>query len=95
MRSGSACRSFTAIGRVKNGVVYQFEQTNDFKPYRIDVDFYECAEAPIEPLLDRLSFTKGNRNWGLMFRRGHFEVSDSDFQIIAYALGVRAEIDVS
>jgi len=37
-------------------------------------------------LLDRLSFTRGKRNWGCLFRTGHFKISREDFMIIAEAM---------
>jgi predicted RNA-binding protein len=30
----------------------------EFKPYRVDVKFLKCREAPIKPLIEKLSFIK-------------------------------------
>ena len=84
---------FTAVGRVKTGEVYQFDMGNGFMPYRLDVDFLSCRDVPILPLLDKLSFTKDKKNWGQQFRFGHFEISESDFTIIANEMGVRIDLD--
>ena len=51
------------------------------------VDYADAAEAPIAPLLDRLDFTRGNRNWGYQMRFGLFEISEADFRTIAAAMG--------
>src|SRR5438046_9648638 len=53
---GEPLQSFTAIGTIVSGEVYQVEMAADFKPYRIDVPFLHCIEAPIKPLIARLSF---------------------------------------
>ena len=77
------CRAFTAIGEIRNGEVYKFDMGDGFIPYRMDVDFFECVEAPIESLLEQLSFIKDKKRWGYPFRTGHFEISEPDFNIIA------------
>jgi hypothetical protein len=59
---------------------------------RRDVDFLKAREAPIRPLLETLSFTKGRASWGYAFRRGSFAVSEADFRAIAEAMGVGAKL---
>ena len=51
---GEVLQSFTAIGVVTSGHIYQVEMTPEFRPYRVDVKFLKCHEAPIRPLLDKL-----------------------------------------
>lgn len=80
------CKAFTAIGRIADGDVRQVTMAEDFQPFRRDVAFVACVDAPIAPLLDRLSFTAGTRNWGFTFRRGHFEIPEADFLAIADAM---------
>lgn len=77
------CRKFTAIGTVEPGDPYIFEMSKDFHPWRRDVSFLEAKEMAIEPLLDRLSFIKDKKKWGFPFRRGSFEISYEDFEVIA------------
>ncbi|MBP2227651.1 hypothetical protein J2847_000933 [Azospirillum agricola] len=74
---------FTAIGLVREGTPYQFDMGGGFVPFRRDVDWLKAREAPIRPLLDRLDFTGGTRNWGYQLRFGLFEVSDHDMRCIA------------
>lgn len=38
--------------------------------------------APIRPLLDRLSFIKERRNWGVHFRQSAIRISEKDFQLV-------------
>ncbi|KAJ1561240.1 hypothetical protein HK405_004513 [Cladochytrium tenue] len=63
-----------------------------------------AAEVPAAPLLEKMSGPGGGqgatgvekdettgargRRWGMAFRRGHFEVSERDFAIIAAAMGI-------
>jgi hypothetical protein len=90
---GEPVQAFTAIGRIKPGEAYQGDMGGGFHPTRRDIAFLErAAEAPIRPLLDRLSFTSGKSSWGYAFRRGSFAVSAEDFLIIAEAIGVRAKV---
>ena len=83
---GDALQHFTAIGVVISGEVYQVEMTPDLKPYRLDVRFFECREAPIRPLIERLSFIRSKTHWGAAFRFGWLEVPEDDFALIADAM---------
>jgi hypothetical protein len=84
---GEPLQRFTAIGVVVTGEVYQVEMTPSFKPYRVDVRFLRCREAPIRPLLEQLSFIKNKTSWGAAFRHGHVRIPASDFRLIARAMG--------
>jgi len=77
------CQKFTAIGTVIGEETYQFHMTSSFVPYRRDVIYQPCVDAPIHPLLDQLSFTAGKSNWGFKFRLGHFEITANDFLLLA------------
>ena len=76
-------QSFTAIGIVRQGDAYQVDMGGDFCPFRRNVDWLPSTEVPIAPLLDRLSFTAGKRNWGYQLRCGLFAISEDDWQLIA------------
>jgi len=82
------CQAFILIGIVRAGEPYQVTMSDDFKPFRRDVDWKSQNEAPIAPLLDELDFTKSRRNWGYQLRFGLFTVSDHDIELIARAMGV-------
>ena len=86
-RSKEKLQSFTAIGKVIDGDVYQFEISQDFKPYRCDVKFYQnFKDVHISKVKSQLSITQGN--YGMLFRRGHLEMPESDFIIIANSMGI-------
>jgi len=85
------CQRFTAIGRVSGKEPYLFQMSADFIPWRRDVRFISCKEAPIEPLIIKLSFIHDKCRWGFPFRRGCFSVIEADFLLIAMAMGVELE----
>jgi len=80
-------QSFTAVGRVRQGEVYEGAMGGGFTPARRDVDWCDAKEAPIKPQLDRLDFTAGRPNWGYQLRFGLFEISEHDFRLISEAMG--------
>jgi len=84
---GEPLKAFTALGVITTGEVYQVEMNPDFKPYRVDVEFFECQEAPIQPLIEQLSFIKSKTHWGAAFRFGQIKVPERDFLLIAKAMG--------
>ncbi|MGZ8808896.1 MAG: EVE domain-containing protein, partial [Mycobacterium sp.] len=53
---GEPLQAFTAIGQVADDEPYQTEVTPDFQPWRRNVDFLDCTETPIRPLLEQLDF---------------------------------------
>ena len=88
---GELLQSFTAIGVICSGEVYQVKMTKDFEPYRVEVTFFKAKETPIKPLIEALSFIKNKTRWGAAFRFGHLRVPAEDFMLIAKAMGVEAK----
>ncbi|RWM25472.1 EVE domain-containing protein [Mesorhizobium sp.] len=80
-------QSFTALGTVREGEVYQGIMGGGFTPARRDVDWSDAKEVLIKPLLDRLDFTAGKPNWGYQLRFGLFEIGEHDFRLIGEAMG--------
>lgn len=81
---GEPLKALTAIGNVRDTPPYQAEMRFGGMGYRIDIDWREATETPIASLTDRLEFTRGN--WGMLARRGLFDISDADFQTIRAAM---------
>jgi hypothetical protein len=80
-------QAFTALGTVKAGEPYAFDMGEGFVPFRRDVAWEQDAgEAPIAPLLDRLSFTAGRASWGYAFRFGLLQATAEDMDLIAGAM---------
>jgi predicted RNA-binding protein len=77
------CRKFTAIGKVKDELVYQVRMNENFAAFRRGVEFYRSSEAPIQPLLPLLSFIRNKKSWGYVFKFGLVEIPRQDFLSIA------------
>lgn len=86
-RGKDKCQAFVRFGVVRDGLPYQADMREGFCPYRRDVDWLETRDAPIAPLLAKLEFTAGGRNWGYQLRFGLLAVSDHDMGLIAKAMG--------
>ena len=56
----------------------------------MDVQFLECQETPIRPLIDKLTFIKDKTHWGAAFRFGQLKIPAEDFARIARAMGCDA-----
>ncbi|GHU14590.1 UPF0310 protein [Betaproteobacteria bacterium] len=82
-------QAFTAIGIVKAGEPYQFDMGGGFMPFRRDVAWFTAQETPIFPLLAKLEFSAGIKNWGYQLRFGLVEISAQDMEIIASAMCAR------
>jgi hypothetical protein len=82
LEGGEILQAFTAIGQVADGELYQIEMTPGFVPWRRNVKFYDCQEAPIRSLIDKLSFITDKTHWGYKFRFGLFEIPKEDFELI-------------
>ena len=84
-------QAFTAFGRVKDVEPYMGDMGGGFTPFRRDVNWLDTTVAPIRPLLERLEFSQGNKNWGYQMRFGLFEISDHDRSIIGDAMNITFE----
>ncbi len=85
-RGTEKLQAFTQIGVIKPGEPYQGFMGDGFVPFRRDVDWREAKAAPIRPLLEELSFTRGLTSWGQKFRFGMFEIGAEDFELISRAM---------
>lgn len=86
--SSAPLQAFTAIGEIADSEIWQADEGN-FQPWRRRVTYFKGKDAPIRPLLELLSFTKGKTNWGYSLRYGLIEVPEDDFNTIAAAMGVQ------
>jgi len=87
-RGSDRLQQFIAFGIVRRTEPYQVRMSDDFHPFRRDVDYLPARPASILPLLDTLDLARGNRNLGWKFRLGLVEISDGDCACIAHAMGV-------
>ncbi len=79
-------RAFTAIGTALPAAPYEVEMHPGFRPWRRKVAWLPAREVPIAPLLDRLAFSAGKRNWAYPMRFGLFEIDGPDMLEIARAM---------
>jgi hypothetical protein len=84
---GEPLQAFTAIGRIKEGAIFQSDQGNGFRPFRRAVEYLPTRDAPVKPLIDELSFIRSKQHWGAAFRFGFVRVPEADFARIAEAMG--------
>lgn len=82
---GDPLQAFTAIGQVADDEPYQDGAAPE-GPWRRNVDFLECAETPIRPLLENLEFIENKSRWGYQFRFGVFRIDDRDLEVIRSAM---------
>ena len=83
---GEPLQNFTAIGSIIDDEPFQVEMAPDFHPWRRRVTFEPCSETPIRPLIESLEFIRNKKSWGVVFRRGLFEIPANDFVKIAAAM---------
>ncbi len=94
MDGGTPLQSFTAIGRVTGAAVYQHAMSDDFVPHRRDVSYVRCRPAPIQPLVEALSFVKDPKRWGFPLRRGVLPLTARDFGLIARAMNAQMKAPI-
>jgi len=67
MTNGTTLQAFTAIGEVVDDKVYEYRMSESFVPFRKNIRYISCREIKIRDLIEQLSFTRQNRNWGCFF----------------------------
>ena len=78
-----SCQEFTAIGFVSGEGVYTHDMGNGFIPHRRDIRYLSGTPYQIKPLIEKLQFVVDKKQWGYKFRFGAFEISETDFKLIA------------
>jgi hypothetical protein len=84
--SPEPCQRFIGLGAVADEDVFQANVSADFQPFRRKVHYESVQEAPIQPLLENLSFIQNKTHWGYPFRVGCFAIPATDFEHIRQAL---------
>jgi hypothetical protein len=83
MNKPEKCQEFTALGKVIDDETYQIQVSEDFCPSRRNIEFLECKDLSIIPLIDELDFIQNKKSWGYPFRFGFFEINKHDFDLIS------------
>lgn len=76
-------QEFTALGKIIDDEIYQFQVSEDFCPARRKVEFIPSKDISILPLIDDLEFIQNKKKWGYPFRFGFFEINQHDFDTIS------------
>ena len=92
-QDGEPLQAFTAIAQVADDELYRVEMSPSFVPWRRNLKFYKCQEAPIRPIIEELTFIKDKSRWGYMFRFGLFQIPKADFELIATALHAKIKVE--
>ncbi|VEJ44873.1 Uncharacterised protein [Bartonella vinsonii] len=71
----------------KDNHIYQVEQVPDFKPFRKDAVFNKQAKPVVLKEVQSLEFLS-NPHWGMLARRGFFEITTHDATQIRKAMGI-------
>ena len=77
------CQEFTALGKVLDDEIYQTRVSEGFCPSRRDIEFLQCKDTSILPLINDLQFIQNKKRWGYPFRFGLLEINKHDFEIIS------------
>lgn len=81
IRSGKELKIIAFHCTFLDNNIYQHEQTSTFKPFRKDVIFNtHFVPIPIKEV-EGLELTQ-NSNWGMLARRGFFEISAHDAALL-------------
>ena len=87
LRGGVPLRAFTALGRVVGPRAYAFDMGGGFVPFRRDVAYEaDVREVPVAALAPALHFVQRSASWGMLARRGHFEIDRHDLEVIRTAM---------
>jgi hypothetical protein len=83
---GEPVEKFTAIGEVVDDEPVQVDEGGGSHPWRRRVRYEPAREVPASDLLDDLDVVPEPRYWGMIVRRGLFEIGREDFERIAGAM---------
>jgi hypothetical protein len=76
-------QAFTALGYVRDELLYEGDIGGGFTPFRRNIDFEkEMNQVPIVPLLPDLEFVKDIKKWGYPLMYWFLEISKHDFELI-------------
>ncbi len=85
-------QKFTAIGKVDDDDIYQYEMSPNFIPWRRNIKFLQnIIPVNIHEMIDELDFIEDKKHYGAKFRFGHFKINEHDFLRIATKMGIDSD----
>lgn len=91
MDEGAELRAFTAIGVAIPGEANERLMVPGVTGWSRPMRWLDAEPASIYGILDKFSFVRDRRHWGMHFRKSLFKVTAGDFALIAEAMGVADE----
>ena len=88
VRAGESVQRFTAVATITDDAPYAAEDSGE-PVVRRSARFLQSTETAVQPLIETLACIRNKKSWGVTFRRGFFEITRTDFETIAAAMGVR------
>ena len=83
---GDPVQAFVALAEVTGDAAHERPFGDHGLGWVRDARFEPVTEAPVRPLLDRLSFVRDKSRWGMAFRQGKFAIGAADYRLIAEAM---------
>ena len=83
IQAGETVQRFTGVAQILDDEPFR---ENDEGPWRRRAKFAQANEAPVAPLIEDLEFIRNKKSWGVVFRRGFFEIGENDFRRITSAM---------
>ncbi|WP_055128868.1 EVE domain-containing protein [Pseudomonas mediterranea] len=84
---GAPLKAFTAIGKIEDDEVFEFDMGAGFVPFRRRVRYAKAKEVALDLVRGELDLCVPP-NWGIVLRRGLIPLTDKDTCTIACAMGV-------
>jgi len=81
MKDGKSIKQIAFRGHFNDGEIYQVEQLSGFRPWRKNVDFDTQFQAVVLSSIADMELTR-NPHWGMLARRGFFEISAHDAALL-------------
>ena len=81
---GDTVQCFTALGTVIDATPFEHNWMGH-SIWACKAAYADTPYTPVRPLLEHLKFVFNPAKWGMAFRRGQFEVSEVDFNLIEAA----------
>jgi hypothetical protein len=82
---GERLQAFTALGRVRDERIEQVDLGGGFRPFRRAIEWVQVEAVSLESLRVSLEFVQ-DAGWGMKARRGHFEISTHDGEVLRMAM---------
>lgn len=85
IEGGEPVQCFTGLGQITDDEPFQGDW-GGFDPWVRRATYKNYGWLPVRPLLEDLKFVVNPQRWGMAFRRGHFEITQPDFDYIEAAM---------